>query len=337
MTKLTTSLLLGLALAMPSAAEEIPGSTFKSGNWNIAAYTFDDTGAFSHCVMAAAYKSGDTLFFTVNRQATVSVAILSPAIRELSVGQNFPVALYVDRRSPFYGTATVLAESFAGLEIIEFERAMAAFRKGYTLVVEGAGKRGTYDLTGTFRALELTRQCASHYYNYASAPNSPKPQGDKTQMFQVASMIINELGIKRFRYLSAEELAERGWEKSVAWEAVDDGLVGLTLIFPRGDLQDLRTTDADDTVFLARDCKGDYATSARSITLEGDSGDARELRLLCKAEDGQTEMFMTKFLAGESIVYNILAFKGEQAALAPTQRKDKSQAATLRAASFLQE
>ncbi|MCR9151233.1 MAG: hypothetical protein NXH83_13745 [Rhodobacteraceae bacterium] len=333
----TRQLCFALMLASSTAvADPIPGSAFKVGNWEGGAYSFDDTGAFSHCSISAGYISGDTLYFTVNRQATVTVAVGSPGLTGIPVGQSFPVALYVDRRAPFYGTATVLLDGFAALEIPEFDRALESFKRGYVLTIQGAGREGQYDLTGTFRALEATRQCAIRYFNYASAPSAPAPAPvDKTVTFQLATTVLTGLGIQDFRFLSQSELDEIGQSNSVAWVAPDYGLFGWSLLVPREPGQDdLRATDAGDTAYLAQGCNGDYATSARSIALkDGDS--ARELRLICSDADGEAEHFVSKFFAGDFVVYNALTFvpgQGDRPAdKAPPQW---SEDATLRAASF---
>lgn len=317
-------------------AEQIPNSQFSYGNWQGAAYSFDNTGDFSHCVISASYVSGDMLFFTVNRQATVTVAIASPSLQASPVGQQFPVAIRVDGRAPFFGTATVLTPGFAGLEIVEFERAMETFMRGYAMTVEGAGLVGFYDLKDTFRALEATRGCAVRHYTYTSAPPT-MPTADKTANFQLASMVISELGIRSFRYLSQQELVERNWENSVAWTSPEMGVSGMVLIVARNSTDDLRLTDAADTQFLANGCLGDYATSARAIVLDGSRGAARELRLVCQQGDKVTETFLSKFFSGSSIVYNMLQFDGVEQPDAATSRRDESQNATLRAASFMLE
>ena len=86
-------------------AELIRGSQISFGNWSGGAYTYDSSGAFSHCVVSAKYKSGDTLLFSLTSEGTVGVGITSPKMN-LNPGKQFPVALYVDRRQPIYGTAT---------------------------------------------------------------------------------------------------------------------------------------------------------------------------------------------------------------------------------------
>lgn len=337
MIRFISTLLAFTILAAPAAvADNIPNSDFAYGNWHGAAYTNSATGEFSHCAMSANYVSGDTLIFTVNRDATVSVAVVSPALVGIPLGQTFPVQLFVDRRPPFYGTATILAEKMAGLTIDDFEAALTAFKKGRTLVINGAGKRGVYDLTGTFRALDATQTCAIRNFHYANRPAPPATSIDRTQMFQVASMVINELGVEDFRYLTADELNDRGWSTNiVAWEAPGEGITGLSMMAERNGSDDLRQTDAGDTQFLASTCRGDFATSSRSIPLP--ESDARQIRFICRSDGADTEIFLTKFFAGDKVAYNMLSFSGvaDQAKPQPKTRQDLSDEATIKSASFL--
>lgn len=149
-----------LVLAASSVqAEFIPGSEFGHGNWEGGAYTFSGTNEFSHCAISVDFVSGDTLYFGVNSDASITVGVSSENYR-LTPDQSFPVALYVDRRRPFYATAKAIDEGFAILTIEDFSAAMDAFGRGQSLRLESNLVTGHYDLTGSFRALEAARQCA---------------------------------------------------------------------------------------------------------------------------------------------------------------------------------
>ncbi len=171
-----------IALSGPAGAEEIPGSSFGYGNWEGAAYTFTGTNEFSHCAISVGFVSGDTLYFGVNQDATITVGVASENYN-LVADQSFPVALYVDRRQPFYATATAIDRTFAVLTIEDFPAAMDAFGRGRTLRMESAQATGNYDLTGSFRALEAARQCAINQLQIAAknpptvtnTPTAPQP------------------------------------------------------------------------------------------------------------------------------------------------------------------
>ncbi|SEK08242.1 hypothetical protein MAA5396_04762 [Marinovum algicola] len=291
-------------LSAQAAAEEIPRSSFGHGNWSGAAYTNDLTGKFSHCAISAAYNHGSTLHFSINFDASVTVGVSGNL--GLTAGQTFPVALYVDRRRPFYGNASAIDSSFAILNIRDFDAAMDAFKKGHYLNIEALGTVTPYSLKGTYRALEAARRCALRNFDYAAAPKATATS-DKTVLFQLATMVISELGANDFRFLSESELSERGWSNAVAWEADESGVAGFSLIVSDVTIDDLRESDPDDTQFIAQGCNGDYATSSRGISLD-DNHQARELRMVCNAPAGQSETYLTKFFSGPDVIYTLLVF-----------------------------
>ena len=101
------SLFALLAITATSAsAQDIPGTAISYGSWSGGAYVLED-GSFSHCSVAAEYVHGNTLAFSVNVDATVSVGVVAPTDTFIE-NENFPVALFVDRRSPFYGDVSAV-------------------------------------------------------------------------------------------------------------------------------------------------------------------------------------------------------------------------------------
>ncbi len=285
-------------------SEEIPESSFSSGNWHGKAYTSDTTGQFSHCSISANYVSGNTLLFSVNKNASVTVGVVGEL--GLKVGQQFPVSLYVDRRKPFYGTAEALETNFAVLTLSDFEGTMNAFKKGYTLVIEALGTTTPFSLKGTFRALDAATVCAVENYDYAvTTQKSQETRKDKTALFQLAASVTSSLGITDFQFLTENELKQNGWGNAVVWNSERVGATGISLFVATDTQTPLRATDADDTQFIARECEGDYATSARSIALSANVS-GRELRLICSTDGVESEILLTKFRAGQNVVYNVL-------------------------------
>ena len=320
----------------PAVAEQIRGSSFGFGNWNGAAYTSDATGEFSHCVISADYVSGDTLFFSVNSDASVSVAVSSPNLNLLE-GQQFPVALYIDRRAPFYGTATAISAEAAVLHITEFERALRDLRKGYVLRVESPAGAGVYNLTGTYRALEATTACAVRYLDYADAGTQPAQEDtfDRTVLFQIATEMIAEMGITEFRYFNEAETRDLFVANAVLWSSETSGVLGGVTIVPADGITSLRDGDGGDIAFLTKDCDGEVATTARNISME--ALEARELRSLCVTDDSQVESLLTKTLVGDHVLYTFLAFGGDAAGYAEEARPKLSEGVALRAASYVKE
>lgn len=329
--------LLSALFVLPAWAEVIPGSDYGYGNWNGAAYTASDSGAFSHCVVSAGYVSGDTLYLSVNSNASVTIGVESPTLR-LAEGQEIPVTVRIDRRQPFYGKAVAVNETFATLVLPDIKAALPALQRGRTLVVESALGTGYYDLTGTHRALEATLNCAVNYLDYAAAPvpgANASSAIDRTVLFQVATGMIADMGVKDFRYLTEQETVADFGPSSVVWVSESEGLVGGVIAKPAAGLTDLRETDPQDIAFMGEGCDGDVATTSRTFEIE--SFQARELRAICVTSEGTTEGLLTKTLLGESVIYTVLYFDKANGSVAPAQRQEMSEKAALQAAKYVVE
>ena len=321
-----------------SQAELIRGSQISFGNWSGGAYTNDASGAFTHCVVSAAYKSGDTLLFSLTREGEVGVGVTSPNLN-LNPGSQFPVALYVDRQQPFYGTATASDVDFAAIFLPDLERALSAFKKGRMLVVEAQGLRGSYDLTGTFRALDQVTNCAIKYYNYAQAPTRNQhlsTNSDYSFLYQIATKTITSLGITDFEFSDAKTIAALGLGgDAVRWEASELGVTGTILAVKHQVGTDIRSTDGADTQFVSSFCDDEFASSTRNLSEHGQQ--IREIRVLCIGPKGETEHYVSKFLAGDMVVYTWFEFDGSVKMPSGKSTQSEASNAAISAARFVLE
>jgi hypothetical protein len=329
------------AFALPSfaMAELIPGSDIQSGNWSGGAYTNDASGLFSHCVVAASYVNGDSLYLSVNGDATVSVGVVSPGLTAPE-GQTFPVSLHIDNRRPLYGTAEVLGANFAALRLENFDEALTALQKGRRLVIESTVGRGTYDLTGTHRALNAAFQCAVRHLDYAVAPAQPTSPPtaatqDKTLLFQVATQMITQVGASDFVYLTQSETEQFFSADAVYWRSEAIGVLGGVQIVPLPEGGDFRTSDAGDIAFVGGGCEGELATSTRDVSTKDFT--SREIRSLCIADGSETEALLTKTLVEGSVLYTVLVFTGRNQQTGSDTRRSMSEDVAIRAASFVRD
>jgi hypothetical protein len=319
-------------------AELIRGSQISFQNWSGGAYTDTTTGAFSHCVVSAGYLSGDNLYFSVTRDGEVGVGVESPNLN-LNPGSQFPVALYVDRRQPIYGTAEASDVNFAALFIPDLALALDAFKRGRMLVIEGTGLRGSYDLTGTFRALDQATNCAINYYNFAQAPEAPQiplANVDIGFLYQVATRTITSFGITDFEFANAETIAALGLgEQTVRWTADELGVSGTIIAVNHEVGADIRSTDAADIQYVSSFCEDEFASSTRNLSENGQQ--IREIRVLCAGPDRETDHYISKFLAGDVVLYTWFQFDG--AATLPSGDSSQSEAsnAAISAARFVLE
>lgn len=322
--------------AIPAQAELIRGSEFSSGNWNGAAYTVDDTGEFSHCAISAYYRSGNTLHFSISRTASVTVGVSGPALG-FQEGMQFPVTLAVDNRKPFHGSALAVQSDFAFLTINDFDAALTAFKKGYTLRIYANGGQGVYDLSGTFRALEAARTCAINYYNYRAEPAKPSMVSetiDPALNYQLATSMISELGITDARYLTKQELKEIQLSGAVYWVSGETGLSGGVMFFDAPENYNLRSDDAVASAYLSKNCEGDIASTVQSVDAEFP---ARQIRVLCIGSNQHYEAYITNTVLGETRMVTILIHNGTPEGTAPESLRERNKDIALKNAKFVLE
>lgn len=336
-----------LVLSVCAVAAEIPGSAFRSGVWNGGAYTSDQTGRFSHCGISTPYKSGDSLFFFVNDDGTYNLAVSKPEA-EFTKGQVFPVTFMIDRRAPFYGEGVAQSERFLVLHIFDKGQALEALKRGSVLRILSENRRSGYNLGGTFKAFEATRKCAAYYRNYVGTPvaQAPAPTApaaaapapvDQSVLYQIATDMIAEIGVKDPRYLSREEAKTFTPHEGVFWASPSANLYGGVYYRASGGIRDLRDSDAQDLHEITHTCTGDIVSGARKVP--ADEFPAREMRALCKLENEFHEAIVTKYLVDDIILYTALLFVDPAGSPAPADREEErrelSQNVTARAASFV--
>lgn len=319
--------------ASPAPAEQIAGSRFVFGNWSGAAYTNDDTGRFSQCIVSADYKSGDTLFLSVTDAATVVIGVSNPSFRFNST-DTFPVEVRIDSRAPFFARLNTISQNTAAIEIDDFERAMTAIQRGRTMRIEGAGFRGIYDLSGTMRALDQALRCAYDYYEFTGTPSeSGQPSTsalDQAFLYQIATEMITTVGASDFRYLSIDEYKELGFEHGVFWVSQALGMLGgvMAVSAPEGSIRD---TDSSDISFMNRFCDGDFASSSEQV--EPARAEQRQLTGFCLQNNSKSQFIVLKTRHGDAVLYNIMHFDSDNS-FKDAQRNEVTRDIALRAASY---
>ncbi len=305
------SLISACLLSTTASAEYIRGSDYGYKLWEGAAYTDDQSGQFSHCVVSAPYKSGDTLLISFSRDKTLIVGVANDDFN-FDINKEIPVTIYVDRRQPIYATAIPVSSTMVTLSMPNFDQAMHYIQMGRTMKIDGRQFSGIYDLTGTKVALERTYSCAASYYDYASAPvqsDAPVQQEglSKTALFQVATNMITSIDVSDAKYLSEAEIEDLGFgAASVFWQSDALGILAGTLTAHRP-TGDLRATDSQDLAIMSDFCEGDFASSSQKVShVEGVS--QRELRGICRLDDSETQIITTKTDIGEHTLYNIVFF-----------------------------
>ena len=173
--------LAGLVALSPlsmALAEEIPGSQYESGFWSGAGHT-DDQGGFSHCAVSVGFTNGETLWFGLYPDDTISILLAHPQVK-FRPGEQFDILLMMETGLPWEGKGEAWDQDFAGITFQEIDTTSAFLTGGQWLRMLGIGIDEAYDVTGLADALALANTClaqnsGSNPFGGAPAKTPPVP------------------------------------------------------------------------------------------------------------------------------------------------------------------
>ena len=160
------------SLAAPANAASI--TNYNVGGWDVAAFTDDNSGRFTHCAASARYKSGILLLFSVSDTFQWSIGFSSPEW-ELRPGRDFNVDYRIDggrvnnARGIAANTRLIRATLPDSVELFN------QFRYGSRLVVSVDDRTPVnFDLTNTNAMLTEVLRCAQKYKGQANRPSNQR-------------------------------------------------------------------------------------------------------------------------------------------------------------------
>lgn len=160
----TTAAATFLSLA-PAGAATI--QTYKVANWNIGAYTNNNTGRFTHCAASARYRNGLTLIFSVSESLDWGISFLNPEWN-LRQGREIDIEYRIDSGRVNNTTARAVNTRQIVAKLPDSAGLFNQFRYGYRLVVSiNDGRPVPFDLRDTNAMLTEVLRCANRYKGYA--------------------------------------------------------------------------------------------------------------------------------------------------------------------------
>lgn len=305
--------LLPLCFLIPQVthAEMISGSEYNVASWKGAAYTYDEgqlAGTFSHCVITGGYKSGFDLYFSLTREGNMNLG-LAHSEPKFAGQTEFPVSITVDRRPPIYAQAQVLNDGMVLLEMPDMEAALYMMKKGRVMTMRSYLGDTSFNLGGTFKALDATYRCARNNFNYKSMASVQKSV-DPSLLYQAVTYMVTDLGLSDFQFMSKDEISKalpnlNNGGDTVMWSAFSGKLMGGVTLIYEPTLKNLKETDAVDIGYISGLCAGDVLTG--SMAVKEASQPTREIVGVCDHEDVITNTFLTKFKYGEHVFYTFFA------------------------------
>jgi hypothetical protein len=283
---------LGLLFALPAHAKG-PFGTIQVGNWKGGAYTFDDTGAFSHCAAGTPYKSG--IYFMVGMKADNSWILgFAHQSWQLTQGEVIPIDLTFDAQGKFHVFGSPVTSSLLLVPMPNNSALMNQFRKSAQMTAFAKGQLFPFNLDSTSQLLPTLANCVSmvkrNGLNNAgdfgiklpskevAAASSLKPAQPQTQTtlspelqieaIELATNFILKSALQNPKVLSRSETPVQFSSFGAAWKS-DEAVGAVRIIAPQADLNGIDVAAAV-TAGDARACKGKFASGRVSELVDSE-------------------------------------------------------------------
>jgi hypothetical protein len=265
MKRASLLVMLLIALLPANAAAKPLGKTAKIGDWNLGAFSNDQTHRFSHCGAWGAYKSGIMLFFLVTRDYEWAIAFQSPTFTA-TPGESVFFRISLDDSDADQVQAYALARDFVRVSLAPTSTLYKRFMSANTLRMYTADNVHTFNLTDTSKLLPALLKCVRDRLNppplNAQGPAPQQRQTDartspdlRAEVTSLAANLLSEAGVSGFRLVSSDN------KMSVSWSAPSGS--GALLVMPESaDLK--RPSDLTPRLIslAAEKCKGKFMSGA---------------------------------------------------------------------------
>jgi len=255
------------------------------GLWQGAAFSNDQTHQFSHCSAWVPYRSGTTMYVTVNRIYAWNLAFLNPAWN-LTLKQQIPLAITFDDRSPWTGSGTAIGQTMAMIPMADNSSLINVFRGAYEMKVLAAGQTFVFNLDGTSRLMlelvscvrgQLALERGDQPPRIADGqprsvnPSAPPPQPAQTQSellaMRVASNLLLQAKFPNAQIVSQAETPKALQGHGVMWKSDIGG--GAVDVVPRSAGTDAQQIASNLIAGDGAGCKGDFASGRSSELVDG--------------------------------------------------------------------
>jgi hypothetical protein len=175
---LAAALCVGVSFDLAHAATL---ESYQVGNWQAAAYSDDQSGAFTHCTMSAFYSTGSTLLFSISGNFAWSVGVLNNAWN-LPADSAYNVTYSIDGSMPSYSSGKAATSNEIDFPLPADEGLYNRLRYGSQITISVMGQQLFFTLEGTQRGLGSLLDCAQRHAaappaTAGNAPKGPPPGG----------------------------------------------------------------------------------------------------------------------------------------------------------------
>lgn len=213
------------------------------GAWEITSHRDDRSGAFSHCVATASYRSGISVLVSIDDQFNWRMGFLNLSW-DLREGDRHQVSYWVDRNAPVAASATVVGRHFVVVQLPGDGRLFEAFRRGHVLNVRAERELFEFSLKDSSASLQAALNCATRHVD--RRPSNPfakrevaQGSGAKTAAYkaEATTMLANLLSAANVPGFELAENNPSGYSEYHAF-FVAPGMVGGVIIADMVNVQD---------------------------------------------------------------------------------------------------
>lgn len=149
------------AIAFNLAAEARgPYGSINIGNWKGGAFTYDQTGAFSHCAAGAQYASGIYFVVMIDDVGGWSLGF-SHDQWTLTRGQAFPLTLTFDGQQPFNVHGVPIGDKLVRVPMPANSSLISQFRRAKAMTAYTQGRLFQFNLDQTAQLLPVLANCVA--------------------------------------------------------------------------------------------------------------------------------------------------------------------------------
>lgn len=303
--------LFGLLFACFSYSQAVAAtlSEFIVENWLGFAFSNDQSGDFSHCAIVSDYQSGITLVFSIDRNYQIRVS-MSKDVWQLSPGQTYPVALWIDNGRKQYMQAVATSQEQVSISLDNAAQYFDAFRRGHVLYVQTKSSIFNFNLDGTFSALTSSLGCVTQQLAAETTNNNPfagkNPFGanntsrnttsvDRSlQQAEATLLIANVLSnskVTGYKLIPHNELPETLKQFDAVW--ITEDLFGAVTVIDDNNGSSIEDALALILAYDARVCEGKFV----SAKLPGNraNGSSR-IMTECSADGNESEGWRNHYI-----------------------------------------
>jgi hypothetical protein len=322
---------LCVACLTTSASAEGPFGKSKLGNWDLAVYTTDSNGAFSHCIGTAHYNGG--IDFTVSVDAGWNwFLLLGHPDWRLSDGEQIPITLTFNNSRTFSVVGQGAYQYFIRIAMPADSDLINNFRMAYFMTARAKGAVLPFQLTTTSRLLPTLAKCvkdnlgrtkanlvgfvASQDFAGLKTPSqSPQEHSPETgsadlqlEAVQLATNFILASGLRNPKVLSRQDTPVSFANYGAAWKS-EEAVGAVKIVPPDGGQTKGLDVAAAIAAGDAASCKGKFASGRVSELI--DSEVVFRGFSSCEDSDGarSAQFFVVPRKAGGFVIFSVANFQ----------------------------